>query len=514
MLRSLLLTALLVAVLSLPAAANLLPNPSFEAGRGQPEGWHISAGGVGRWESFGHTGQRSLSVTGKGEDNLWWAPAAPLVVQPGALYHTSFWERYSAGDGWGIVSGLSVVNRDYRGSADWTRHDFFARVPDNVQSTTFRLGEWHAQGTLCFDDVSLTPAFAVQSEPEGFDRPLGSGESVTDGSYLCQHDMAGPGANDHRCLASTTATFNTNRWVFARDAQVTYHHVLGRLRQTDAEVMVNVNYYQQGTLALEASADGTKWVLLGRTNKLGRVGFPVPLPAGREVWIRLRAEGEADLQVDSYQYRCALPDAPRGARYTGETRYFDLLRSDPTTQVSITRAAFRPTGENVVALSITPSTRRTVEALLTVEQAGATVASARATAQVTPSRTATLDLRYTLRTTGEHVLRLRLQDPGQPPDPVGGGEPLPRAAALLGRRGRGARLQSAHHALVVRTRAQGQPRPPRPDRARRRAPHQPGRERVRGRAARRDPAHRATRACASPPATSSAPAPPVCPAPK
>ncbi|MCS7254855.1 MAG: hypothetical protein NZ781_12650, partial [Armatimonadetes bacterium] len=52
-------------LLGFACAQNLVPNPSFERGLTNPESWRLSSG-LGKWESFGRTGKRCVSVTGSG----------------------------------------------------------------------------------------------------------------------------------------------------------------------------------------------------------------------------------------------------------------------------------------------------------------------------------------------------------------------------------------------------------------------------------------------------------------
>lgn len=70
------MVAVLTAVLVVEGMAqNLVPNPSFELGKGAPLGWQLNRG-MGDWELFGRTGKRSISVTGTGEgsSNVWEYP--------------------------------------------------------------------------------------------------------------------------------------------------------------------------------------------------------------------------------------------------------------------------------------------------------------------------------------------------------------------------------------------------------------------------------------------------------
>ncbi len=412
MTRWLSLCLLLAATSASAQAPNLLPNPSFEAGEHAPAQWAISSGGVGRWEKEGRDGARSLSVTGKGEDSVYWSASGYLGLKPASLYHTSFWTRRSSGSGRIAISGLDIINRDYVAGPEWERKDFYFRTPDQLPETFFRLGEWHADGAIWFDDVSLTPAFAVHSQPEELGTPLGDGESVTAGRYQAVHNLGGPGATDHRCLERFSAGFNSNRWLFGRDQEVVYRHAVGMLKQTDATVEVAVNYYVSGKLTVEASEDGKAWARLGELTKVGRTEFPIALKAPREVWVRLRTIGDAELQVDGYRFRSTLPEAQLVARAVGETRYFDIRQSTPGLTVTVPGAVFRTTGENRVALKIESETRRAVEGFLLIERDGKVVAKAEAGDIVAPGRAITLRLNAAAAGSGDYTLRLQCRDAG------------------------------------------------------------------------------------------------------
>ena len=412
MARYLTICLLLTAGTAFAQAPNLLPNPSFEAGEHAPAQWAISSGGVGRWEKEGHDGARSISVTGKGEDSVSWSASGYLGLKPAALYHTSFWTRRSSGSGRTVISGLEIINRDYVAGTEWERRDFYFRTPDQLPDTFFRLGEWHSDGTIWFDDVSLTSAFAVHSQPEGLGMPLGDGESVTAGRYQAVHHLGGPGATDHRCLERFSAGFNSNRWLFGRDQEVVYRHAVGMLKQTDATVEVAVNYYVSGKLTVEASEDGKAWARLGELTKLGRTEFPLALKAPREVWVRLRTVGDAELQVDGYRFRSTLPEAQSVAHVVGETRYFEVRQSTPGLTVSVPSAVFQITGENRVALKIESETRRAVEGFLLIERDGKVVAKAEAGDIVAPGRSATLRLNAPAAGSGDYTLRLQCRDAG------------------------------------------------------------------------------------------------------
>jgi len=394
-------------------SSNLLPSYSFEQGQSRPDGWDVSLTRTpARWEPFGHEGQRSISVTGDGENEGWWQ--ADLSLRPAQLYHTSFWVKRTAGAGGGgtVVSGPNVVNRDFPAGPDWEERAFFFRTPAKMAGVFYRLGQWHFAGAVAFDQAWLAPAVAVYSRPEGFDLPLGDGESVIAGHYRAEHRMSGPGANDHRALGTFTARFNSNRWVFEPGAYVTYSHEVGRLDQAAQTVELTVNYFVKGQLAVEGSSDGEKWTLLGAADKLGRFAFKVPFAGQSRVWIRLRASADCDLQVDAYRYECNLPSAWRVARAVGATHYFDVRHATPGLEATVSGGGLCGIGDNRLDLTLqSVYQRRTVQAALSFLQGGKEVAHDRVPVVLKPARTVPVSLKFRTLAAGPGLLRVTCSDP-------------------------------------------------------------------------------------------------------
>jgi len=164
-----LLTLGLLLLTNIAAAQNLVPNPSFEQGLTSPSGWRLN-GGIGKWENFGRTGKKCISVTGNGSDsNAWectdWKP------EVGRLYLVRYFVRRSPGSAGGTpITGFSTVNRDawdvpYDGN--WHMRQFVCRTPiqrdtgQGTGDTVLRFGQWHVKGTVAFDDVEVLPVVAV-----------------------------------------------------------------------------------------------------------------------------------------------------------------------------------------------------------------------------------------------------------------------------------------------------------------------------------------------------------------
>jgi hypothetical protein len=366
MVRLLALGLLLLA--NIATAQNLVPNPSFEQGLTNPAGWKLN-GGAGKWENFGRTGKRCISVTGSGNDsNAWectdWKP------EGGRLYLIRYFVRRSPESAGGTpITGFSTVNRDawdVPSDGNWHMREFVCRTPVQ-RETVLRFGQWHVKGTVAFDDVEVLPVIAVhkvvgqgtgdtgQGERRqkeamrdgGTQSPLslGTGETIRNGSLSLATNFSGYNSNDSRPLFAHTAGFNTDRWVLGgpmserwqeSGAWVIYRHKLDGTRdggrearerriQFETAVMTFVvGYYESGQLVVEVSNDGKAWKEVGRFSPSGEYTAQVPkelLPAD-EIWVRFWATGV--LQVNAYRMEAKLsenlPDA------TGETWYFAVKR--------------------------------------------------------------------------------------------------------------------------------------------------------------------------------------------
>ena len=405
-----------LALVALPARAmaqgqptNLAPNPSFEQGAAAPTGWQLFSMVSGNWELHGKEGERCISVRGDGQDSGWWA-APSVKLEPRRLYRLSYWVRRGEGDAATVIAGLSTVNRDTSAEPQWSRREFFFRTPDTLGDAYLRLGQWHLNGTVHFDDITLEPAVVAHGRAGELELPLGHGERLIAGQYTALHILSGPGSTDFRCLEGFTASFNSNRWVFAGEGQVIYRYQLGRLRQADAEVEVAVNWHERGALVVEASRDGRQWVSLGSVDGLRRVAFPVPsglLPA-REVWVRLRTAAGASLQVDHYQYRCRVPEAGEAA-IVGASQYLGVSLSSSNLRVAVEKAS----PEGIAELVLTNrGPRRSLEAMLAVERDGAPVAATTRALALAAGGVARVELACAPPGPGRYTLRLTCRELG------------------------------------------------------------------------------------------------------
>ncbi|HUT32847.1 MAG TPA: glycoside hydrolase domain-containing protein [Planctomycetota bacterium] len=306
------------------------PNPSFELGDDQPLGWRLE--GHGAWDKAGHTGQRSVSVTGTGTDDGSWR-TTDFAFEPNMLYRLAFWAKAERAAGGCVVSGPSFCNRDFSAQPGWQRHAFCFLSPGEVEDAFLRFGQWHLNTTVAFDDVELKTTQAVH-EKLG-DLALGEGEEILGNRYTFTAPLGGEGANHSRPLFTFQCGFNSNRWTFSGGSEVIYRHELPPHQQTAATIEVNCNYHTGGAGVVEVGPDARAWTPVARFDKVGRVRAHVPkglLPAPM-LCVRLRGEPGAGFQVNEYVYSATL-DADLG-ELRGDTAYLDIQAADPAFPVTV-----------------------------------------------------------------------------------------------------------------------------------------------------------------------------------
>ncbi len=404
------------------AAEQLLPNGSFETGDAAPAGWTLR--GEGEWLDEGAAaGGRAISVRGSGTDHGFWQ-SAKVALEPGELYVLRLRARSLGSTGGTAVSGPGFCNRDLgKLPEDWTAVASHFVVPADVPAggAGIRLGQWHVDGRVAFDDVRLAGARAVHSRHGGL--ALGAGESLRPGpDGGCRYRFAlaaGPEAGNHcRPLARHTADYNTNRWCFGAGEEVVFRHAVGDRSQRDARVEVGVCYHTAGELALAVSPDGKDWRELGTVGGVGADGFDLPadlLPA-EAVWVRLAARPVAggkgcNLQIADYAYTAAVSGP--AAAVAGRTHYLTVARPDPRVGLDVEALGeCIPGGRNEVVLRLTNTTKGriggTVSLSVTGPEGGQT--SRRRELDLPPGEAAAVRIPYELDGTGLNVLRIAGED--------------------------------------------------------------------------------------------------------
>ncbi len=393
--------------LELGEDGQLVPNPRFQQGTDQPEGWTLS-GGRGRWAQ-----RQWLEVTGTGTDSNHWRSES-IGLEPGRLYRFAMEARRVSGSGC-VVAGPSFANRDYHQvDRKWKWYTHVFRVPDGTHAGYIRLGQWQATGTVQFRAVSLRPVFAIERQVDAAEAPLllGEGESVLGDTYSFVASFGYPGSNYHRPLLRSTAAFNSNRWLFGGGSEVVYRFSLPGCRFTEARLGANINWHARGGCQVEVSSNGRQWHQVAVCEGLGAVEGEVPktiLPA-KELLVRLRpTAGNSSFQVNRVEFHGKLDR--RLPEASGRTLFADVLRT--SRQVRIVGACIggeTSSGTTILVLQLhnAGTGPMRVEAILDrlSEPAGPRVQSA--AISLDAGRQGTLRLPLPTTVPGDHRFRLTL----------------------------------------------------------------------------------------------------------
>lgn len=391
-------------LLSVFMAHPALTNPSFDLGDTTPRGWQIV--GDGAWEQPGRSGARCVSVRGSGDNTSFWR-STTFAPQPGGLYRLSFWLK-GTGSGGCAVAGLDAANRDYAPPSDWQSQSFVFRAPDEWLNAFLRFGQWHVNGRVWFDDVSITPVIPIHSRAG--DVELGIGEQVADSTYTFTAPLTRESSNYARPLVRHTAGFNTDRWTFAPNQEVCYRHSVAGNRQLSAAVSISVQYHVAGTCRVEASRDGRTWTQLGTIAAVQTRTFEVPsslFPAS-EVWVRLKADEGGQFQVHAYEYRAVL--ARPLPSFAGRTRFAEIAVQKPDVHVELVDlGSLRPGPDCRVRLSVSGHSRPLTAHVLVTEPGTARAKRFSAVVRRGPEAVR-VSVPYLLRRAGTGRLRIQLTE--------------------------------------------------------------------------------------------------------
>ncbi len=318
-----------------------LPNGSFEEGSPvdgsfQPAGW-TPPSGTGQVLTPGYQSDRCIQVTGdRNNDGAWISD--PVQVQPGDYYEFSFWSKAEPGNqGGSAVSGPTFCNRDFWVTESWQKYSYIFRVPENETEARFRLGQWQVKGQIEFDGVRITPVQPIYQQQGNW--VLGQNEKIEDGQYDAQHILGGEESNTCRFLKSTTAGFNSNRWIFNPESSVIYRHTFPDNAILQGAVSVNLNYHNQGILKVGIRKEEGEWIELGTLDHVTSQTWDFPESMNKAQTIEIKLEGVADnekgcnFQVDQFRFTAQVetPVTNQG----GNTHFVRILETDPRLQVTI-----------------------------------------------------------------------------------------------------------------------------------------------------------------------------------
>ncbi|MCC6697838.1 MAG: DUF4091 domain-containing protein [Candidatus Hydrogenedentes bacterium] len=358
---------LFFSLLILSAHAQTIALPAI----GTPE-WKLS-GGQGDLPTHAQTESHALSVTGDGADtNHWRTPSLELL--PSTVYEVRFRAMgHDAVGGLGI-SGPDFCNRDFIVQEDrWKDYTSLFMTPDSMSpdNAWLRFGQWHVNGTVLFDSVSLTRVLPVHETHDGM--VLGSGEQIAGNDYDFSLPIFGHPSNVARPLLRYSTRFNTHRWEFSPGSEVVYRHEIATRELQAATLDLNVSAYQSGTVAVEVDREDEQWRALGVVGANGFFSFPIPDELFPAAVIRIRLRGVADangatqLDLDSYRLRATLSGDP--ITMEGNTHFVAFAQADPRLDVTcLSLGDGEPGGDNrfVVKILNTTGAVLPVDANLTV----------------------------------------------------------------------------------------------------------------------------------------------------
>jgi Carbohydrate binding domain len=151
------------------SSANTAPNPSFEMGTTQPDGWQSNNSWVTfTWKSNeAHTGSHSICISNMvANSSADWLTVSLLPVQPGKEYHFGVWAKGDSDRGayFGVSplddngnSGIGYAFYMPYNNSSWSYKESVYTAPANVHRVGLYLGVNNPGGytskEVCFDDV-------------------------------------------------------------------------------------------------------------------------------------------------------------------------------------------------------------------------------------------------------------------------------------------------------------------------------------------------------------------------
>ncbi|MCS7209723.1 MAG: DUF4091 domain-containing protein [Fimbriimonadales bacterium] len=256
------------------------------------------------------TERMALAVVGKGEGSTYWRNTR-WKLEPNRAY--AFRVRLKGeGKGGCAIVGANTINRDFIPTREWQTAEYLFRTPAETHEMFIRVGHWQWQGEILFDLPQLLPVEIVHARYAAL--TLGEGETIRNGRYTFISRFEGALSNAQSPLHEFTATFNTNRWVFSPNAQVTYRHSVGDYRMRRATLRLHVPFEQEGALTVHLRADEGEWQKVHTVR--GRGGHELEVPQAlfpaRTLEVRLAGQNGV-IQVDRYSIEAELertPNAP------------------------------------------------------------------------------------------------------------------------------------------------------------------------------------------------------------
>ena len=377
------------------------------------KGWSLSGGGMRNPDG-------SIAVTGNGNDCTYWL-SNPLDLKAGQTYMVRFLRKNGENSGGCGVTGLVSCNVDIplMGS-NWTPAQYVFSVPNSLENRNFRLGQWHVNSTVQYANLQIVPVLHIYNKENGVE--LGDGESIVENEYIFSPELGGTGRNFSRPLLYNTANFNTNRWVFGKDAKVVYKFNVNGKKQLSANVSATVNYHVGGILKIAASNDNKHWLPVGEQDGKGelKVDLPASLFPADDIYVSLTAESSVktdakdsdpgSFQINMLSYKAALAGPPGGM--TGNTRFVEILEKDDNVIVDVDSLGdMTPNGDHTIYLYVDNRSDRklTFQPKVVCDwEKGGTSTYGQGLVHCMPGRRRKVRLTYALGPTGKCTLYLEL----------------------------------------------------------------------------------------------------------
>ena len=288
---------------------NVAPNSSFEVGTNQPVNWELT-GGSGQLQPFGHSGSNCINITSDGSVmSRWRTYNTPAAF--GQVYALRYWTSSSNAAGAGCFGGFNTVYSDFAiPGGTWTNYSMVAWIP-SVSGQYLNLGQVVVNGSVYFDDVEMYRVTPVHKSAGGF--TLGAGEKLAAGRYTYQSSYGAHGGSYARILLDANTSFASFRWYMNPGSALIYRHELGGMLMTNVTVkgtIWNYNNITSTALQVEASTNGTSWVLAGSMTG-GATQLTATVPAGLlpapALFIRLKSTNAAQFSLTEYVFTADVP---------------------------------------------------------------------------------------------------------------------------------------------------------------------------------------------------------------
>ena len=284
-----------------------------------PAGWFLAPGeGVG--------GSAAIGVEDAGTNNCKWL-SPPVKLRSRGIY--GFSARVKAeGPGGGLTMGTPSMNvTDNIGdtAGKWEDRRMVVHASDNGREypETFRLGEYHANGRILFDDARVVP-LKVEYARRG-DLELGHGERIAGNRYVFNSQWSNPARFHARPLHAVKGmNFNTDRCEAGGGTCVTYRHDLAGRSFTSAAMTFSAASVKCGA-AIEVSVDGIAWTTVASPTNFPAAGLRIEVPAAilpaKTLFVRLAVAPKGWMRFFGYSLSGTVDGEP--VFLAGSSRYID-----------------------------------------------------------------------------------------------------------------------------------------------------------------------------------------------